>query len=341
MKHSVHNAVVVFFGAALLVGCRRDPALIEARIDALFVLDLPPGAPLVSVPADAPMTQAAVELGKALFFDPRLSRNGTISCASCHFPDHAFSDTMAFSRGIEGQLGMRNAPTLANVAYHPYFFRDGGVPDLERQVIAPILDPVEMDHDLMLAAAAVNTDPAYRALSQLVYGRAIDPFVLTRAIATYERTLISGWSRYDRFVYRGELGALTAQEQNGMALFNSEELNCTGCHNGFDLSDHSLQNIGQYLEYADPGRERITVDPADNGKFKVPTLRNIALTAPYMHDGAMTSLSQVIDHFASGGLAHPNKSAEMSSFAITAEEKANLIAFLNSLTDERSIDQVP
>jgi len=296
---------------------------------------------MIEVPANAPMTQAAVKLGKALFFDPRLSRNGTISCGSCHFPDHAFSDTVALSRGIEGQLGMRNAPSLANVAYHPYFFRDGGVPDLERQVIAPVVDPVEMDHDLMLAAAAVNTDPEYRAMSLLVYGRELDPFVLTRAIATYERTLISGWSRYDRFVYQGEQTALTTQEQSGLALFNSAELNCTACHSGFDLSDHSLQNIGQYLVYADPGRERITLDPADNGKFKVPTLRNIARTAPYMHDGAMTTLSQVIDHFASGGLAHPNKSAEMTNFAITAEEKADLIAFLNSLTDERSVDQVP
>jgi len=341
VKHPAHSIFFVVLLVGLLLGCRRDPSLVAPPLDAPFQLVLPPGAPMVQVPDNAPMTQSAVKLGKALFFDPRLSRNGTISCGSCHFPDRAFSDTVALSRGIEGQLGMRNAPTLANVAYHPYFFRDGGLPDLERQVIAPVLDPVEMDHDITLAAAAVNTDSTYRAMSLLVYGRELDPFVLTRAIATYERTLISGWSRYDRFVYRGEQTALTTQEQNGMALFNSAELNCTACHNGFDLSDHSLQNIGQYLEYVDPGRGRITLDPMDYGKFKVPTLRNIALTAPYMHDGAMTSLSQVIDHFASGGLAHPNKSAEMSSFAITAEEKADLIAFLNSLTDERSIDQVP
>jgi cytochrome c peroxidase len=130
-------------------------------------------------------------------------------------------------------------------------------------------------------------------------------------------------------------------EIHGLELFESEALNCTACHNGPDLSDHSFQNIGQYLNYADPGRERITLDPADEGRFKVPTLRNIALTAPYMHDGAMSTLDEVIDHFASGGRPHPNRSPLLTTFVLTAEERADLIAFLNALTDERSLDQVP
>ena len=158
-------------------------------------------------------------------------------------------------------------------------------------------------------------------LSRIGLWQADGCLVLTRAIANYERTLISGWSRYDRYVYR-ETGRY---ERSGTAaacsLFTSPRLNCTACHNGFDLSDHSFQNIGQYMDYADTGRERITLDPADNGKFKVPTLRNVALTAPYMHDGAMATLEEVIDHFASGGLPHPNKSPEMTNFVLSVADK--------------------
>lgn len=331
----------LMLSAILLVGCRKDPALDVDVLDAPFALQLPIGAPYPLIPPENPLTMASVQLGKALFFDTRLSRDGTISCATCHHPDRAFSDATALSAGIEGRLGMRNASTLGNVAYHSSFFRDGGVPTLERQVIAPIQDEMEMDHSLEHAATAVAGDAQYEKWSALAYGRAVDPFVITRAIASYERTLISGWSRFDRYFYQGEASAMSASEINGWALFRSANLNCTACHNGFDLSDHSFQNIGQYLEYTDPGRERITLQPTDNGKFKVPTLRNIALTGPYMHDGTMTTLPEVIDHFASGGLAHPNRSPLLTTFVLSAAEKADLIAFLHALTDERSLDQVP
>ena len=325
----------------MLGACRKDPAIVQDEVDGPFLLALPPGAPSPLIPEDNPLTVASVSLGKALFFDPRLSRDGTISCASCHFPDRAFSDTVALSRGVDGLTGMRNAPSLGNVVYHTAMFRDGGVDDLERQVIAPVEDPVEMDHFLQGAVDAVANDLEYQRKSQLAYGRPLDAFVITRAIASYERTLISGWSRYDRYVYGGELPALNESEVRGLALFNSELLNCTACHNGFDLSDHSYQNIGQYLTYADPGRERISLDPGDAGKFKVPSLRNVALTGPYMHDGAMATLEEVVDHFASGGQPHPNRSPLLTNFALSAEEKTDLIAFLNALTDERSLDQVP
>lgn len=310
------------------------------EMNAPYVLQLPPGAPTPSIPEDNPLTVASVTLGKALFFDPRLSRDGTIACSNCHHASSAFSDTVGLSIGIDGRTSMRNSPSLANVAYHPALFRDGGVPTLERQVIAPVQDPVEMDHTLDGAAVALAGDPRYQRLSTLAYGRELDPFVITRAIACYERTLISGWSRYDRYL-QGDASALSEAEIRGMSLFNSTGLNCTACHNGFDLSDHSYQNIGQYMEYPDPGRERISLDAADNGKFKVPTLRNIALTGPYMHDGAMQSLSDVVDHFASGGVDHPNKSPLLTTFTLSVEQKADLIAFLNALTDERSLDQVP
>lgn len=336
----IRTGQILLLFACVLSACRKDPAVVEEAVDHPFDLELPAGFPALPVPPENPLTAASVELGKLLFFDPRLSRDGSIACASCHHPARAFSDTVALSTGVDGALGMRNSPSLANVGYHPRLFRDGGIPTLERQVLAPISDPVEMAHSIELAASAVAVEAEYQRLSQLAYERPIDAYVVTRALASYERTLVSGWSPYDRYL-RGDTSALSESEVHGLELFNSETLGCTACHSGFDLSDHSFQNIGQYLDYADPGRERITQDPSDEGKFKVPTLRNVALTAPYMHDGAMTSLDEVIDHFASGGLPHPNRSSILTNFVLTAEEKASLIAFLNALTDERSLDQVP
>ncbi len=331
---------IAVMGLLVLSSCRKETGQ-EPTEDAPFALQLPPGFPMPAVPADNPLTQASVELGKSLFFDPRLSRDGTVSCASCHLPSKAFSDTARVSVGIEGRTGFRNSPSLGNVGYHAAFFRDGGVPTLEQQVIAPIHDVVEMDHDINRVAALLREEDLYRRLSRVAYGRELDAWVVTRAIANYERTLISGWSRYDRYI-QGELTALTEQELRGLALFNSEELNCTACHSGFDLSDHAYHNVGQYFDYtSDPGRGRITLRPEDVGRFKTPSLRNVALTAPYMHDGSMPTLKHVIDHFASGGLPHPNRDPEMRTFTITEEEKADLIAFLGSLTDERSLDQLP
>lgn len=331
---------IAVMGLLVLSSCRKETGT-EPMGDAPFALQLPPGFPMPAVPADNPLTRASVELGKALFFDPRLSRDATVSCASCHLPSKAFSDPARLSVGIEGRTGFRNSPSLGNVGYHAAYFRDGGVPTLEQQVIAPIHDVVEMDHDINRVASLLREEEPYRTLSRAAYGRELDAWVVTRAIANYERTLISGWSRYDRYI-QGDLNALTEQELRGLALFNSEELNCTACHSGFDLSDHAYHNVGQYFDYTmDPGRGRITLRPEDVGRFKTPSLRNVALTAPYMHDGSMPTLKHVIDHFASGGLPHPNRDLEMRTFTITKEEKADLIAFLASLTDERSLDQLP
>lgn len=314
----------------------------EVAADQPFELELPPGAPDVVTPEGNELTVNRVALGKALFNAKAVSVDGSISCASCHHADQAFSDVVALSLGVDGTPGFRNAPSLANVAYHPWFFRDGGVPTLEMQVLAPIHDVAEMRSNINDVAASLRNVEPYATLSQVAYGRELDPYVITRSIACYERTLISGWSRFDSFWYEGDSSALTSTEQQGWALFSSPALGCMNCHNGFDLSDHSFQNIGTEMAYtADPGRFRVTIIEADRGKFKVPTLRNIALTAPYLHDGSMTTLDQVIDHFASGGQPHPNRSSLMQAFTITTGEKTALIAFLQSLTDQRSLDQVP
>lgn len=324
----------------LIAACRREPSEAPSETAVPFALQLPAGFPFPQSPTDNPITEASVAMGKALFFDARLSRDGTVSCASCHLPDRAFSDMLALSIGVDGGLGMRNAPPLGNVGYHTSYFRDGGVATLELQAIAPVHDEVEMAHNITTAAAALRYVEPYRTLSLRAYGRPMQAYDLTRALASYERTLISGWSRYDRYL-QGEAAALSESELRGFQLFSSAELNCTACHGGFDLSDHAFHNVGQYMDYSDNGRRRITLQPSDEGRFKTPSLRNIALTAPYMHDGSMATLGEVIDHFASGGLPHPNRDPEMRNFDLSPEEMDDLLAFLSALTDERSIDQVP
>lgn len=336
-------ALLVGSALLLLVGCRRDvdvpPSTSGERIDGPFELELPPGFPPLPEHGGVPLTNASVQLGRALFFDPRLSRDGTIACASCHFPDRAFSDTVPISRGIDGRTGMRNSPPLTNLAWHPAYFRDGGVPTLEQQAIAPIHDPVEMDFNVQLVAELLADKEPYASLSELAYGERLSAFHLVRSLASYQRTLISGWSRYDRYL-QGDPAALSQAERRGSELFNSPALGCGTCHSGHDLSDHRFHNIGLYTLSPDPGRARISLDPLDHGKFKTPTLRNIALTAPYMHDGTLRTLEEVVDHFARGGQAAPNKSPLVAGFTITDQERSDLVAFLKALTDERPIDQV-
>ncbi len=327
--------------AVLLIACGKDDAT-PKETDQPFVVNMPPGAPTLPVPVGNEPTLARVTLGKALFFEKSISLGHGIACGSCHFDAHAFSDTLALSEGAEDRIGLRNAPSLANVAYHPSLFRDGGIPTLEQQVLAPIHAEDEMASDILEAANLLRGNAEYAALSRLGYDRELDPFVITRAIACYERTLVSGWSRYDRFFYEGDTNALTEAEHRGYDLFISSATKCSVCHSGFDLSDHSFRNVGLSLDHSeDPGRERITLNPSDRGKFKVPTLRNIALTAPYMHDGSLATLEEVVEHFAAGGVNDPNKDALIDPLDLSAQDKSDLVAFLRALTDDRSLDQVP
>ena len=328
--------------ATALLACGKEEDAVPEVTDEPFIMTMPSGAPPLPVPEANQLTKARVELGKALFFDEGMSLGRGISCASCHFANRAFSDTVSLSVGADGLMGLRNAPSLANVAYHPAYFRDGGIPTLEQQVLAPIHDEAEMASNIVEAAELFRGNDHYAALSRLAYGRELDPFVITRAIACYERTLVSGWSRYDRFHYEGDEDALTEQERRGYELFIGPTTDCAGCHSGFDLSDHSFRNIGTSLDHTvDPGRERITLDPADRGKFKVPTLRNVAITGPYMHDGSIATLEGVMEHFVNGGVDDPNKDPLVHPLALSVQDKSDIVAFLYSLTDDRSLDQVP
>jgi cytochrome c peroxidase len=262
-----------------------------------------------------------------------MSRSSTVSCASCHLAAFAFSDTVSFSDGVDGAPGVRNAPTLANVAYHPYYTREGGVPTLEMQVLVPIQEHNEFDFNIIEIADRLKNDADYQQMSEKAYGKEPDHFVITRALATFERSLISGNSRFDQYHYRGDKKAMTEEELQGMELFFGNKANCAACHGDFNFTDYSFQNNGLYTSYADEGRFRLTSLEKDRALFKVPSLRNIELTGPYMHDGSIKSLEEVIAHYNSGGEEHPNKSELVKPLNLNVEEKASLVAFLKTLTD--------
>ena len=301
-----------------------------------WVVELPDYFPKMNVPAKNPMSISKVALGAKLFYDPALSVDSTISCASCHLPQFAFTDRMAKSVGVSKNLTARNSPTLVNLAFHPYLMFDGGIPTLELQAIAPLMHPDEMGFDLFKVAQLLNSDQEYVKLSQQVFNEYLNAQNIAYALAAFQRALLSYQSPYDKYL-QGDNKALSPEQLRGKELFFSEELNCTACHSGFNFSDFEFYNIGLYWEYADKGRWRVTEDENDEGKFKVPTLRNIELTGPYMHDGSIVSLEEVIDFKMSGGADHPIKSEKVHSFYLSEFDKAALIEFLYSLTDKEFV----
>ena len=286
----------------------------------------------VPVPADNPMTAEKIALGRQLFFDKRLSEDNSISCADCHHPELAFTDGKARSTGFHDSISQRNAPTLLNSAYLKTLMFDGEIKTLEMQVIVPIQEHAEMHSDMKKLIAELKAVPEYEAAAREIFGRSFDPYVLTRSIAAFERTLISQNSAFDRF-YRGDNNALTASQQRGWKLF-SEELYCTKCHQPPFFTNYKVENNGLYKEYGtDQGRFRITRVESSKGLFKVPTLRNILLTAPYMHDGSILTLDAVLDHYASGGKQHPNQSPVIRKFALPEKKRSDMLNFFQSLTD--------
>lgn len=302
------------------------------RSDQMTRMELPAGFPPVSFPEDNAFTKQRWALGKLLFYDKSLSRDSSVSCASCHLPGFAFSDTTALSKGASDRAGTQNAPTLTNVAYNPYYTRLGGVSTLEKQILVPIQEHNEFDFNILSIAQRLKVNKTYQTLSQQAYGRPLDYYVITRSIANFERTLISGNSPYDRFK-NGHKDALNELAQKGMTLFYSEKTNCSLCHGGFNFTNYGFENNGLYEVYKDIGRMRLTEKEEDRSKFKVPTLRNIAVTAPYMHDGSLKTLEEVIEHYNSGGKNNSLKNPVLKPLHLNTEEKQALIAFLKSLTD--------
>lgn len=339
--------------------------LAPSETNAEFVWHLPPGFPPPIVPLDNPMSPGKVELGRHLFYDERLSSNETTACATCHRPELAFSDGRAVSVGSTGESHTRGAMSLANVAYattltwsHPY------LTELERQVAVPMFGeaPVELGFGSEAEVEArLRSIAEYAPLFARAFPDEPDPIgVLNvgRALAAFERTLISGRSAYDRWVYDGDESALSESARRGFELFYSERLECFHCHLGFTFSDQvrytgqafataPFHNTGLYDidgsgAYPAPntGLHDVTRDPADMGKFKAPSLRNIAVTAPYMHDGSIATLSEVLDHYAAGGRSaragtpSPLVSDLIRGFELSEAERGDVLAFLESLTDE-------
>ena len=293
-----------------------------------------PAGPLAdAAPADNPLTEPRAQLGKRLFFDRRLSRTREIACANCHQQDHAFSDPAPVSTGVDGLRGSRNAPALVNLAWSESFFWDGRAKTLEQQAGMPIENPVEMDLKLSEAVVRLNEDPAYTLSFLDAFGEGPSEGTLRKALASFIRTLVSGTSRYDRYL-AGRLDALEAAEKRGEEIFFGERGGCFHCHPPGALSNDGFFNDGSFVEGGDRGRAELTGRTGDLGKFKVPTLRNVAESAPYMHDGSLQTLEDVVAQYDQGGRGHPSTDPQIAPLGLSPTERADLVSFLRALSDE-------
>jgi cytochrome c peroxidase len=360
--------VSVALVSVALGACTADPAP-----PAAWTWRLPGELPMPRVPLDNPMSADKVELGRYLFYDTRLSADGTQACATCHVQARAFTDGLVVPVGITGEAGRHNAMSLANIAYNSSNTWAGNVTRLEAQARGPMFgtQPIELglaggEQELL---ARLADEPVYQELFPRAFSGAepISVDNVTAALASFERTMLSGSSPFDRFV-AGDTAALDTSAQRGLALFESDRLGCTHCHGGFNLAssyDHAAMaapqiqffNTGLYnvdgngaYPPGDRGVVEVTGDPAHMGRFRAPTLRNIALTAPYFHDGSAATLADVIASYARGGrlvadgpsagdgATSPLKSPFVTGFTLTIDEQADLIAFLSALTDRELVE---
>jgi cytochrome c peroxidase len=277
--------------------------------------------------SSVPWSAARAALGKRLFQDRLLSRDRTVACSDCHRPDLAFTDGQRTARGVGGHVGARNSPTLVNRALGRTQFWDGRTGTLEEQAPWPIANPGEMGLSHEEATARVAADASYRRAFQAAFGGAPTMERIGLALGAYERTLFSVNAPFDRFL-AGDQAALDASAQRGLALFGAKA-RCGECHAGANFTDEQFHALGLH---GDAGRATVTKDTRDHGRFKTPTLREVARTAPYMHDGSIATLEEVIDYYDRGGAPHPNLDPKMTRLGLTAAERADLVAFLRSLS---------
>lgn len=343
---------------ALTQSCQRDhPHATAANptndkpIGAVIQIKPPLGLPNVPVPSGNPETAETIALGRKLFYDKRLSRDNSVACATCHNPFTGFTDGRKNSIGVGGKTGIRNAPTVINAAYAPLQFWDGRAASLEEQAASPIANPVEMDqaHDIWISN--LDSDPTYKAAFWKAFGPG--PATLTKvekAIASFERTLISGDSAFDRYQYGGDKKALSPAAIRGLRVFlDPTKGNCAACHTIGDkfalFTDGKFHNTGAGVDgegvLTDMGRFIESKQAADKGAFKTPSLRNVADSAPYMHDGSLKTLKDVVDFYAGGGNSNPNLDPQMKRIHLTGQERAELVEFLDSLTGRLPPDVGP
>ncbi|MBF9141152.1 cytochrome-c peroxidase [Hymenobacter properus] len=340
-----------------LASCKHDADTVDPEgavaKPTAYNLQVPSNFPaLPAAPADNPLTNEGVALGRQLFYEKALSLNNTVACASCHRQELAFTDGQAHATGVNGTTTLRGSMSLANLAWEPKLTWDGAATGLENQSRIPIENPLEMHQSLSAGVAKLQATDTYPALFRKAFGSStITEANVQKALAQFERTLISGNSRYDRFK-RGDPTALTDYEQQGMVLFykhpegtaSTRGGNCGDCHAGDLQTDHQFRNNGLDATFTDLGLGGLTGQPTDNGKFRVPSLRNIALTAPYMHDGRFATLAQVVDHYDQHvALNSPNIDPLLlnttnnplggSRLDLTASERAKIVAFMLTLTD--------
>ncbi|MCZ8321023.1 MAG: di-heme enzyme [Novosphingobium sp.] len=365
-----------WLGTVLVVALAGGAVVRAAAPSSVFRWDIPAWLPPPPVPADNPMSDAKVLLGRHLFYDARLSRDGTLACVSCHLPSHGFADRRPLAVGIDGQRASRNAMGLANVGYLPVLtWSNPNLTSLEFQSLIPIFGthPEEMGMAGREEAlfATLSADPTYRRLFGEAFperGGEINLFTLTRALGAFQRTLVSASSPYDRYKYGGDDSAISDAAKRGENLFFDHRLECYHCHSGFNFTNtwqssrmpfpeigfhnNGLYNIdgnGAYPKSA-PGLIEHTGKAEDMGRFRTPSLRNVELTAPYMHDGSIATLEEVIRHYEAGGrrihagpragigFDNPFKDFLIQGFRLSDEERADLIAFLKSLTDRRFVE---
>jgi len=361
---------------ACALGAALAPGLQPPSSAGDYQWDLPKGFPKQRVPAGNRMSEAKVELGRRLFYDKRLSVNGTQSCAACHKQELAFTDGRAVAMGATGETHSRSAMSLVNVAYGAVLtWSNPNLQTLEKQALIPMFSehPVELGLSGKEEAvlSCLRSDPVYRALFPKSFPEAKDSFTIAnvaKALAAFERSIISARSPYDRYYYGGDGNAISDSAKRGEILFFNDLVGgCFRCHGGFNFSDATeyegsghrpaeFHNTGLYnvrgpSSYPSPnvGISEHSGKPADMGKFKAPSLRNVALTAPYMHDGSIATLEEVLDHYAAGGRTiasgpyagrgfdNPHKDRRMTGITFTAQNRADLIAFLRSLTDTELI----
>lgn len=284
----------------------------------------PAGLPPVVHPADNPPTPEKIALGKQLYFDPRLSADDTISCASCHDPAKGWSNGEQFATGVGNLKGGRNSPTVINSAYYKFQFWDGRAKTLEEQALGPIQNPIEMKMTLDDVLPKLNKIPGYKEQFQKVFQTDVTEQGIAKAIAAFERTVLSGDAPYDKFK-AGDTSALSEAAQRGMKLFFGKA-NCSACHSGPNLTDSAFHNIG--LDSADEGRFTISKMAGDKGAMKTPTLREIARTAPYMHNGSLKTLEEVVAHYVKGGNNNPAQDEEIFPLKISKEDEADLVTFM-------------
>ncbi|PWL23949.1 MAG: cytochrome-c peroxidase [Fluviicola sp. XM-24bin1] len=350
MKYILISILFIVF--AVVIACKKDNVVYEPTP---YELKIPSHFPDMPIPEDNPMTVEGVALGRKLFYEKKLSGDNTMSCGTCHAPQAAFSDPNQFSTGIDGSVGTRNAMALINLGWDSFYFWDGRAKTLEDLVLEPVVNPIEMHEDWSNAIAEISQDVEYRNMFYRAYGdEGITKFTAAKAIAQFLRTMISGNSNFD-IIYKVFNGIPVSAEE--MAIYNSipeavagydlfQSLNgadCFHCHNGPLMRVSKFSNNGLDATFTDMGRADVTGDMNDAGKFKVPTLRNIALSGPYMHDGRFQTLDEVLLHYSFNIQTSPTldpliEFASQGGVQLDQQQRDLVKAFLETMTDYEFIN---